>query len=353
MTGPRASTAVDCHVCGKTISRKTDLGRHLKTHSTNKAELMHTCPYYPECTYKTLQRSNLRTHLNVHSRERPNKCPEGGCAFATSDPGSLTRHRKELHGYRPKQHSGVHRRVSQRRRVSPYSSSSCSGSACSVSPSDPPSSSSSPSPSLSIADGHVEGGIKNSSAGYNTQLIIQRALATYESQLAPNPYPEDVPHLNSGLWIAPEVPMAEHPQLSVPEQEGLYVVCAADQSTPELTVFDDVLDNFLAQFNDDWLPVSSFLSTPTVPYDGNNALAPVPLPPYAIDEAPPPLPASLFPYAVAPCDHSSYTTDAFWSSGIPPSHPDPFATLYPQVVDQDYFYTACNAETRTPGLYVH
>jgi uncharacterized Zn-finger protein len=76
-------TAVDCNVCGKTISRKADLPRHLKTHATNKEELyvhrpriffrdatltdpnrMHACPYIG-CTFKALQSSNLQTHLNV------------------------------------------------------------------------------------------------------------------------------------------------------------------------------------------------------------------------------------------------------------------------------------------------
>ena len=229
-----------------------------------------------------------------------------------------------------------------------------------MSPSDLPSSS--PSPSLSIADVHVEEGIKNNSAAYNTQLIIQRVLAN-ESPLAPNPYPENVPPLNPGLWTAPGVPMAEHPHPLMPEQEGLYVVDAAAQSASQSTVFDDVLDNFLAQF-DDWLPVASSLPTPTVPYNVNDTLAPAPapLPSYAIDDVVLPMPASLFPYAVAPCEHSPYATDTFWS-GAPPSQPDSFATpdmgVYPQVVDQGYLYTACagtshfNFDFATPGLYVH
>jgi uncharacterized Zn-finger protein len=76
-------TAVDCTTCGKTISRKADLPRHMKTHSTNKEGLyvhhprlffrdatltgsnrMQACPH-AGCTYRALQRSNLVTHLNV------------------------------------------------------------------------------------------------------------------------------------------------------------------------------------------------------------------------------------------------------------------------------------------------
>ncbi|KAG6331342.1 hypothetical protein ID866_7745 [Astraeus odoratus] len=90
-----------CHVCGKELSRKADLPRHMLTHASNKEELMIPCPY-KGCSYKALQRSNLATHLHTHTGERPNKCRHPGCSYTTSDPGSLTRHRKSVHGYEPK-----------------------------------------------------------------------------------------------------------------------------------------------------------------------------------------------------------------------------------------------------------
>ncbi|KAG1728895.1 hypothetical protein EDB19DRAFT_1642285 [Suillus lakei] len=94
-------TPVECPICYKVISRKADLPRHMRTHAKNKKELMHPCPY-PDCGFGALQKSNLRTHINTHTRERLKKCPHPGCAFDTADPGSLTRHRKTTHGYQPK-----------------------------------------------------------------------------------------------------------------------------------------------------------------------------------------------------------------------------------------------------------
>ncbi|KAG1808171.1 uncharacterized protein BJ212DRAFT_1280982, partial [Suillus subaureus] len=86
-------TPVDCPVCHKVISRKADLPRHMRTHDEHKEALMHACPF-PDCHYKTLQKSNVQTHIRTHTRERSKTCPHPGCAFATTDPASLTRHRK-------------------------------------------------------------------------------------------------------------------------------------------------------------------------------------------------------------------------------------------------------------------
>ncbi|KAG2113974.1 hypothetical protein DEU56DRAFT_688856, partial [Suillus clintonianus] len=82
-----------CTVCHKTISRKADLPRHMRTHDDHKEALMHACPFF-DCDYKTLQKSNMQTHIRTHTGERSKICPHPGCAFATTDPGSLTRHRK-------------------------------------------------------------------------------------------------------------------------------------------------------------------------------------------------------------------------------------------------------------------
>ncbi|KAG2138412.1 uncharacterized protein EDB93DRAFT_1165468 [Suillus bovinus] len=95
----RNTLTAQCSVCQRVISRKADLPRHMRTHAENKDELMHAC-LYDGCDYKTLQWSNLQTHIRTHTGERWKKCPE--CPFSTTDPGSLTRHRKSEHGYKPK-----------------------------------------------------------------------------------------------------------------------------------------------------------------------------------------------------------------------------------------------------------
>ncbi|KAG2142316.1 uncharacterized protein EDB93DRAFT_1105557 [Suillus bovinus] len=96
---PSLQLSAQCSVCHKVISRKADLHRHMRTHAANKDELMHACPY-DGCGYKTLQRSNVQTHIRTHTGERSKKCPD--CPFSTADPGSLTRHRKSEHDYKPK-----------------------------------------------------------------------------------------------------------------------------------------------------------------------------------------------------------------------------------------------------------
>ncbi|KAF8638358.1 hypothetical protein AX17_002260 [Amanita inopinata Kibby_2008] len=56
---------------------------------------------YKGCTYKNLQRSNVATHERRHSGEKNIACPTEGCDFRTGDPGTMTRHRKRIHSYRP------------------------------------------------------------------------------------------------------------------------------------------------------------------------------------------------------------------------------------------------------------
>ncbi|KAK0469893.1 uncharacterized protein EV420DRAFT_1634301 [Desarmillaria tabescens] len=78
--------------------RKGDMPRHMRTHAQDKSKLMHRCPV---CGFENMQKSNVDTHIRTHTRQKSQHCPD--CTFCTSDPGSLTRHRKRLHGYVPKQ----------------------------------------------------------------------------------------------------------------------------------------------------------------------------------------------------------------------------------------------------------
>ncbi|KAG2123097.1 hypothetical protein DEU56DRAFT_66826 [Suillus clintonianus] len=115
------NTPVACTVCHKVISRKADLPRHMRTHDEHKEALMHACPF-PNCDHKTLQKSNMLTHIRTHTRECSKTCPHPGCAYATTDPGSLTRHRKVLHGYEPKARCSPGGKAARRSAAAPYPS---------------------------------------------------------------------------------------------------------------------------------------------------------------------------------------------------------------------------------------
>ncbi|KAF5325713.1 hypothetical protein D9611_000168 [Ephemerocybe angulata] len=100
----RARVPVQCPTCEKVVNRKADLTRHMQVH--NKGAERYTCPYQ-ECTYATLQKSNLTTHLRTHTGEKRFSCQDspGQCDFRTSDPAAFTRHRKKKHGYVPQARS--------------------------------------------------------------------------------------------------------------------------------------------------------------------------------------------------------------------------------------------------------
>ncbi|KAG2368121.1 hypothetical protein BDR07DRAFT_1350137 [Suillus spraguei] len=117
----RNTTPVNCPICHKAISRKADLPRHMRLHDEHKEALMHAC-LYPNCNYKTLQKSNLQTHIRTHTRDRSKTCPCPGCAFATTDPASLTRHRKHLHSYESKARRDLGGKAARRSATAPYPS---------------------------------------------------------------------------------------------------------------------------------------------------------------------------------------------------------------------------------------
>ncbi|KAG8221731.1 hypothetical protein J3R82DRAFT_2021, partial [Butyriboletus roseoflavus] len=395
-------TAVVCDTCNKTIGRKADLARHMKVHSTNKEALyVHRSRIFSRDAMLTVpNRMHACPHRECTSGERPNKCPEDGCDFNTSDPGSLTRHRKEVHAYEPKASSERHtssvaRKAARRqRRISPYTPSSSISPGCSVrstSPLDPPSGICSPHPRVPAildpsppspplpANAHQKDGIKNISAAYSTELITKLPRVN-DSGPAPNRRPEDS-LLTSGLSTALEAPAVGYTQLLVPEQRNF---CAVDPpahpvpaGTTPIEVSDAMLDEFLTQF-DNWYPKATPAYTaPPLPapfgqYPVDNAHAPTPasLPSYGvqytIDNAIMSTPASYPSYAAqytaenptvpTPASHPSYWTQYAANNtsysyptnavSFDPqfSQPNPFTTphmgFYPHVVDQTSFYTA-------------
>ncbi|KAJ3754795.1 hypothetical protein EV360DRAFT_86512 [Lentinula raphanica] len=103
---PRASTSklinessCRCGQCGVVLQRPSDMRRHMRTHGTGMTEVKYQCTW-DGCSFEAFQRSNFETHYRTHIQDKSQVCPS--CEFKTCDPGSLTRHRKRIHGYVPK-----------------------------------------------------------------------------------------------------------------------------------------------------------------------------------------------------------------------------------------------------------
>ncbi|KAF9069607.1 hypothetical protein BDP27DRAFT_1402464 [Rhodocollybia butyracea] len=102
---PRADTfnpdlsTRQCQECGTIVGHHYDLRRHMLIHGIGKNPLKHKC-LWENCDFETLQKSNLNTHHRMHLKDKSKVCPE--CSFKTTDPASLIRHRKRIHGYVPK-----------------------------------------------------------------------------------------------------------------------------------------------------------------------------------------------------------------------------------------------------------
>ncbi|KIY48046.1 hypothetical protein FISHEDRAFT_59245 [Fistulina hepatica ATCC 64428] len=98
-----------CPKCGRRISRPADRARHMKTHLPRDLRDKE-CFKCPEsgCKYKTLQKSNLSTHLNTHYKLKPYVCPYAVCGYRSGDRAQLHRHKVRAHCYVPKQQLGRH-----------------------------------------------------------------------------------------------------------------------------------------------------------------------------------------------------------------------------------------------------
>ncbi|KAF9266393.1 hypothetical protein L218DRAFT_996574 [Marasmius fiardii PR-910] len=99
-TSQKALDGQECDICGVVIARRGDMPRHRRLHAAPEAmdDMLHRCSW-KGCTYASLQKPNVQVHYRTHTKERNQVCPD--CDSKFSDPGSLIRHRKNLHGYVP------------------------------------------------------------------------------------------------------------------------------------------------------------------------------------------------------------------------------------------------------------
>ncbi|KAJ7085360.1 hypothetical protein B0H15DRAFT_950966 [Mycena belliarum] len=160
--------------CVKSFHKKYDLGRHILTHlppGAAREEHEFTCPH-PGCPHKTLQRSNMNTHVrSAHTGETVHACPD--CRLRFTDPAVLTLHRRQKHDYVPRRRGA--------RRAPASTSSSASSSASSESHSWDTSSASSPSTSSYV------GGSPSPEPEHPRLYLSASAPAM---QRAPSPSPE-------------------------------------------------------------------------------------------------------------------------------------------------------------------
>ncbi|KIK57353.1 hypothetical protein GYMLUDRAFT_247001 [Collybiopsis luxurians FD-317 M1] len=71
-----------CELCGTKVARKGDVPRHMQSHlsAEEKASISYSCPY-EDCSYKSLQKVNVDTHIRKHTKVKDLQCP--ACDFAT------------------------------------------------------------------------------------------------------------------------------------------------------------------------------------------------------------------------------------------------------------------------------
>ena len=256
--------------------------------------------------------------------------------------------------------SETERKATRRRyRYAPYTgSSSNSGS---VSPSDPSPASS----SASLADDHLEGGT-NKLETYDA-TISPLTLAD-DSDLVPNSRLENAP-LGPELLKPSEAPALGYPQPKS-EHGAIDTTYTAVQPVCDMAVTEEVFNNFLSKFPDNWEFTSSYLHTPITPHGVKDMSAlPDPLNPVedaylptsaAIPGARIPTGASLSPNQVqyhvnnAPSGYYG-PTNVSSNSYLPLS--DLSTTrdmavssqaIYPQNVDPSYVYGTYTGTTSAP-----
>ncbi|THU88495.1 hypothetical protein K435DRAFT_803481 [Dendrothele bispora CBS 962.96] len=92
----RSKSVHACPECGRDFEGKHDLLQHSRLHDPNAKKYKCT---EPNCSFSTLQKSNLITHMDVHTGIKSSTCLNDD--FATADRASLTRNRRSAHDYVP------------------------------------------------------------------------------------------------------------------------------------------------------------------------------------------------------------------------------------------------------------
>ncbi|KIL60359.1 hypothetical protein M378DRAFT_14226 [Amanita muscaria Koide BX008] len=84
-----------CSVCGLVVRYKCDIARHQRQHAEKKEELMTRCPW-PDCEYKSLQRSNVTVHARKQHNWEIHHC-RPTCKFSAVLKKDLAQHQQEVH----------------------------------------------------------------------------------------------------------------------------------------------------------------------------------------------------------------------------------------------------------------
>ena len=92
-TSKQADKPHICTECGKGFTCKSNLRRHLRTHTGDKP---FSCSH---CDYTCAQKSSLNKHIRTHTGEKPFSCDVCGKSFAES--GHLKNHHLTHTGEKP------------------------------------------------------------------------------------------------------------------------------------------------------------------------------------------------------------------------------------------------------------